>query len=130
MITTSKAGEIIAVDSIRLGMPIYLKGHIPDAPIERCGRVVILPKEESTGKYFSKLFVEVNICLPDVAGEADKRLECLEMKALKMYDEGVADCYFGTWYRYSVQKHSVEEDASLQCHYVHIQLLFEILNVK
>lgn len=130
MITTAKAGEIIAIDSQWLGMPIYLKGHIPNKTIEKSGRVVIIPKDETPGKYFSKLFIEVNILLPDIEGEADIRLECLEEKALKRFGRGVADESFGTWYRYSVQKYSVEEDRELECHYVHIQLLFEILNVK
>ena len=109
-------------------MQIYTKGHIPFKDIEKCGRIVILPKTDDTGKYFDKCYVEVNFHLPDKNQEADYRLDAIERQAYDLFKKGKAGEYQDQWYNISFSRKSREEDSQLKSHYVHIQLLFEILN--
>lgn len=129
MITTEDMAMVIAGYLRDFGLPIYTKGHIPfeDGPLGE-GRITITPKEDSDGKIFDKCFCEVNFLLPDVQQEADIALDDIERDAYELFKNGMSDTYEGQWYCISYSRRSREQDEKLKSHYVHIQLLFEILN--
>lgn len=131
MITTEDMAQIIAdhlKNSGGFAMPIYVKGHIPFKDIPDQGRITITPKEDSTGVIFNKCFCEVNFILPDVNQEANYKLDNIERAAYELLKNGFAGSYEGQHYNVTYQRRSREEDSQLKSHYVHIQLLFEILN--
>ena len=120
---------IIAGHLKDFAMPIYIKGHIPYKDISDKGRITITPKEDSTGVIFDKCFCEVNFILPDINQEANYKLDGIERDACKLLKNGFAGSYEGQHYNLTYQHRSREEDTGLKSHYVHIQLLFEILNI-
>ena len=129
MITTEDMAQIISGYLGTFEMPIYVKGHIPVGKIGTDGRITLIPKADSDGKIFNKCFVEVNFVLPDVNNEADFRLDDIERAAYATFKDGMTGQYDGQYYNISYSRRSREEDVSLKCHYVHLQLLFETLNV-
>lgn len=91
--------------------------------------IVIRAKPQKGEKYWKKDFVEVNLCVPDIEGEADLiRLQELERAAQSRLES--VGRYDGTSYRYSIDTIGIEMDEGLKCHYVNVRLLFEVLNVK
>ena len=120
---------IIAEDLKGFGMETYIKGHVPAATaIEKNGRITIIPKTDDTGRIFDKCFVEVNFFLPDIHQEANYRLDAIERDVYKIFKNGKAGGYNEQWYNITYSRKSREEEKQLQAHYVHFQLLFEILN--
>lgn len=137
MLTQIDIGHIIYGDCRFLGLPIYLKDHMTDTyeahddRIEESGRVVIRPKPASNDKtYFNDCVVEVNVALPDLAGERNPSLGTLYGQLLEALSDDKCGRYGGEFYRYSVQRHGIEKDEKLHCHYANITILFEILNVR
>lgn len=137
MLTETDIGHIIFDDCAFLGLPTYLKTTLPDRiegredRIETNGRVVIRPKRVTGDKtYFNECPVEVNIAFPDIDGETNPDIEPLYRQALEELDNDKCGRYGGEFYRYSVQRHGIEADSNLRCHYANITLLFEILNVR
>ena len=128
MITTEDMAVLISQKVESFGMPIFIKGHIPFSDIPQEGRITITPKEDSEGSIFDKCFIEVNFILPDVNNEADFNLDAIERDAYELFKDGFADEYEGQHYVVSYSRRSRERDEQLKSHYVHIQLLFEILN--
>ena len=128
MITTEDMALIISEYLGSFGMPVYVKGHIPFSAIPDEGRITITPKEDSEGRIFDKCFCEVNFILPDINQEADIRLDDIEREAYGLFKDGFSDEYNGQWYHIGYSRRSREEDRQLNAHYVHLQLLFEILN--
>ena len=128
MITTEDMAAIIAQHLGAFNMPVYVKGHIPFSDIPEEGRITITPKDDSDGKIFDKCFCEVNFILPDVNQEANYALDDIERMAYDTFKDGYSDTYGGEWYAISYSRRSREQDEKLKSHYVHIQLLFEILN--
>ena len=128
MITTEDMAILIADHLQDFNMPIYIKGHIPYENIPKDGRITILPKDDSEGVIFDKCFCEVNFLLPDVNQEANYELDGIERDAYRLFKDGLAGQYEDQWYRISYSRRSREEESQLKSHYVHFQLLFEILN--
>lgn len=129
MITSSDAGSILYNDCKIFNLPLYRSWSFPKKKVDT-ERIVIIAKSQSPDIYWSRGFVEVNFCVPDYKDNANlKRLNELERCALKNigYKTGKFD---ETRYRYSVDSHGIEEDSALNCHFVNIKILFEILNVK
>lgn len=128
MITTEDIALIIAEDLRGFDMPIFTKGHIPFENITKEGRITITPKDNSVGRIFDKCFVEVNFILPDINQEAHYDLDRIEREAYALFKDYKAGKYEDQWYNITYSRRSREEDANLKSHYVHFQLLFEILN--
>ena len=128
MITTEDMALILSEHLGVFGKKIYVKGHIPftDGITEGC--ITITPKEDTVGTIFNKCFIEVNFLEPDVYQEASIELDTLEREAYSLFKNGFAGEYNDQWYNISYSRRSRERDAQLKCHYVHFQLLFEILN--
>ena len=120
---------LVSLQLAAFEMPIYIKGHIPFGEIPADGRITILPKADDDGTIFDKCFVEVNFILPDIEQEANARLDTLERDAYDLFRKGLAGEYNGQWYQISYSRRSREEDPQLKSHYVHFQLMFQILNV-
>ena len=129
MITTSDIVDILHGVCARYGVPVYRKGAIPEGIVDS-ERIVIIPKDQSPQTYWKKCFVEVNICVPDIAdGMADlSRLQEVERRAQLLFD-GVAGTFDSSVYLFSIESLSgVNRDDSMKCHYVNVRLLFQVLN--
>jgi hypothetical protein len=129
MITTSDIADILYAKCRVFEMDIYRRGAIPDGIVDS-ERIVILPKDQTPQTYWKKSFVEVNICVPDLAGGiADlSRLQELERMAQGVFD-GVTGGYDQSHYLISIESLSgVNKDEEMKCHYVNVRLLFEVLN--
>lgn len=129
MITTSDIVDILYGVCAPLGLPVFRKGYIPKGDVNS-ERVVIISKEQTPETYWRKSFVEVNVCVPDIAdGVADiTRLQELERLCRKVF-VGNAGEHDGSYYAYSISSISgINEDDSMRCHYVNVRLLFEVLN--
>lgn len=127
MIVTGDIATILYKKLLGFGIEVYKGGTFPTSKVTK-ERVVIIPKKQSSSKYWKKGFVEVNFLVPDTNGKADtKRLTELERMANQLENYGVFD---KTPYRYGVESISQEEDTSLGCHFVNCRILFEVLNTK
>lgn len=130
MIATTDIANIIFAKCRDFGISkIYKKGNIPVGKVTS-ERIVIIAKGNVASTYWKKGFVEVNLNVPDISGEANLiRLNVLERMAYEIFKDysGVFD---STAYHVSIYTSSIEEDSELECHFVNIRLLFEILNVK
>ena len=137
MITISDIGHIIFDECRFLDMPTYVMTNLPDEYVSSAdkvdgrGRIVVIPKFATADKtYFNDCTVEVNILLPDVGGEANNQLDVLLRKAYTQLDDGRCGDKDGDFWRISVQRYSIEDEPNLNCHYVNLTILFEILNIR
>lgn len=129
MITTSDIVDILYGVCAPFKMPMYRKGAIPDGVVTE-ERVVIIPKDQTSQTYWKKCFVEVNVCIPDLAdGLANLvRLQEVERYAQALFD-GVAGEYDSDSYLFVIESLSgVNRDEGMKCHYVNVRLLFQVLN--
>ena len=131
MIVTTDIANILYKDCKAFGIEVYQAGNIPDEHKELSSeRAIIRTKSQSPETYWKKGFVEVNLCVPDMDGDANLiRLQELERKAQEVLNEVVGE-YDGSHYYYSIDSIGMEADSELRCHYVNIRLLFQVLNVK
>ena len=131
MIVTTDIANILYKDCKAFGIEVYQAGNIPDEHKELSSeRVIIRTKSQSPETYWKKGFVEVNLCVPDIDGDANLiRLQELERKAQEVLDEVVGE-YDGSNYYYLIDSIGIEADAELRCHYVNVRILFQVLNVK
>ena len=131
MIVTTDIANILYKDCKAFGIEVYQAGNIPDEHKELSSeRVIIRTKSQSPETYWKKGFVEVNLCVPDMDGDANLiRLQELERKAQEVLDE-VVDEYDGSNYYYLIDTIGIEADTELRCHYVNVRILFQVLNVK
>ena len=131
MIVTTDIANILYKDCKAFGIEIYQSCNIPDEHKKLSSeRVIIRTKSQSPETYWKKGFVEVNLCVPDMDGDANLiRLQELERKAQEVLDEAVGE-YDGSNYYYMIDSIGIEADTELRCHYVNVRLLFQVLNVK
>ena len=131
MIVTTDIANILYKDCKAFGIEVYQAGNTPDEHKELSSeRVIIRTKSQSPETYWKKGFVEVNLCVPDIDGDANLiRLQELERKAQEALDEVVGE-YDGSNYYYLIDSIGIEADTELRCHYVNVRLLFQVLNVK
>ena len=131
MIVTTDIANILYKDCEAFGIEVYQAGNIPDEHKELSSeRVIIRTKSQSPETYWKKGFVEVNLCVPDMDGDANLiRLQEFERKAQEVLDEVVGE-YDGSNYYYLIDSIGIEADTELRCHYVNVRLLFQVLNVK
>ena len=131
MIVTTDIANILYKDCKAFGIEVYQAGNIPDEHKELSSeRVIIRTKSQSPEAIWKKGFVEVNLCVPDMDGDANLiRLQELERKAQEVLDEVVGE-YDGSNYYYLIDSIGTEADTELRCHYVNVRILFQVLNVK
>ena len=130
MIVTTDIANILYTDCKAFGIEVYQAGNIPDENKKLSSeRVIIIAKSQSPEAIWKKGFVEVNLCVPDMDGDANLiRLQELERKAQEVLDEVVGE-YDGSNYYYLIDSIGTEADTELR-HYVNVRLLFQVLNVK
>ena len=131
MIVTTDIANILYKDCKDFGIEVYQAGNIPDEHKELSSeRVIVRTKSQSPEAIWKKGFMEVNLCVPDMDGDANLiRLQELERKAQEVLDEVVGE-YDGSNYYYLIDSIGIEADTELRCHYVNVRLLFQVLNVK
>ena len=131
MIVTTDIADILYKDCKAFGIEVYQAGNIPDEHKKLSSeRVIVRTKSQSPEAIWKKGFVEVNLCVPDMDGDANLiRLQELERKAQEVLDEVVGE-YDGSNYYYLIDSIGIEADTELRCHYVNVRLLFQVLNVK
>lgn len=130
MIATGDITNILYSDCEAFGIQTFCKGNIPKGELIS-ERIIIRPKEIIPDKIWEKCFVEINLCVPDIAlDEANSiRLAELERLAKKKF-KSATGMYDDTVYHYSYSSVSTEGDSDMKCHFVNIKVLFKILNVK
>ena len=103
MIVTTDIANILYKDCKAFGIEVYQAGNIPDEHKELSSEMVIIrTKSQSPETYWKKGFVEVNLCVPDMDGDANLiRLQELERKAQEVLDEVVGE-YDGSNYYYLI----------------------------
>lgn len=130
MITAGNVGDILFRDCGGFGIQCYRKGNEKIDP--KIERVVIRPQRQQGETVWRKGFVDVNLCAPDIDGEANSpRLEELERLAWQLLDSGDVGEFDGTKYTYRI--YSVESeiaDEQMKCHYVNVKLLFQVFNIN
>lgn len=131
MIVTTDIANILYKDCKAFGIEVYQAGNIPDEHKELSSeRVIIRTKSQSPETYWKKGFVEVNLCVPDMGGDANLiRLQELERKAQEVLGDVTGE-YDGSNYYYLIDSIGIEADTELLCHYVNVRILFQVLNVK
>ena len=131
MIVTTDIANILYKDCKAFGIEVYQAGNIPDEHKKLSSeRVIVRTKSQSPEAIWKKGFVEVNLCVPDMDGDANLiRLQELERKAQEVLDEVVGE-YDGSNYYYLIDSIGTEADTELRCHYVNVRILFQVLNVK
>lgn len=131
MITIGDIETILFEDLKSFGITTYKKGVIPEGKVTE-ERIVILPKTLKTGTYWKKDFIEVNFCVPDINVNTVSMANTIRLTELERLAESLESVgsFDNTAYRYSVYETGREKDSELECHYVNVRLLFEILNVK
>ena len=129
MIVTTDIGNILYRDCKAFGISIVPNGETLTGEL-KSERIVIHTKKQQPGTYWKKSFAEVNLCVPDLSkNEANSiRLNELERQAMKILRS--TGSYNGSFYRYSIYNIGTEADTALECHYVNVSVLFEVLNVK
>ena len=131
MIVTTDIANILYKDCEIFDIEVFQAGNIPDEHKKLSSeRVIIRTKSQSPEAIWKKGFVEVNLCVPDMDGDANLiRLQELERKAQEVLDDVVGE-YDGSNYYYLIDSIGTEADTELRCHYVNVRLLFQVLNVK
>lgn len=125
MITTGDIADILIEDLKSYGFSAFKSGALPLGELSD-ERVIVVPKRGTPGKFWTKSFSEINVCVPDISGMADtRRLTEIERTLSDMRKVGEYD---GTAYRYSVYSTGQENGLDGKYHFVNIRLLFEILN--
>lgn len=130
MITTEDIKTILVTKAKVMGLDTYPSGNVPDGGVSE--RVVIAPRTDKTGIIWDKCFVDVLIYVRDLDefGNANLiRINELQHIAMALFKEGT-DNFDDTWYTFTYDSHSTERDEGHKCHYIKLQILFEILNVQ
>lgn len=131
MIVTTDIANILYKACEAFGIDVYQSGNIPDEHKKLSSeRVIIRTKSQSSEEIWKKGFVEVNLCVPDMDGDANLiRLQQLERKAQEVLGDVVGE-YDGSNYWFTIDSIGTEADTELRCHYVNVRILFQVLNVK
>lgn len=113
------------------GMEVCYGEDLPEGELTE-ERAAIATSSGEPGKIWEDCMVTISLCVPDLASgvAALTRLDELEKAALQLFADGITGEWNGNHYLISLQKHGVEADKQIRCHYVSIKVLFETLNVK
>ena len=117
MIVTTDIANILYKACEAFGIDVYQAGNIPDEHKKLSSeRVIIRTKSQSSEEIWKKGFVEINLCVTDMDGDANLiRLQELERKAQKDLGDVVGD-YDGSKYGDSIDAIGREADNESRCH--------------
>ncbi|WP_418988151.1 hypothetical protein [Bacteroides heparinolyticus] len=131
MIVTTDIANILFRDCKSFGIKTVPFGKTITGELkEEC--ITIHVKGQTSGTYWEKCFVEVNLCVPNLRdGEANTiRLNEIERLAKGKFKEDVVSDYNNTSYRYAYETISIERDDALKCCFVNCRLLFNVFNTN
>lgn len=107
---------------------IYVTDDIPDGKVETERMTIHVKPVQCSDSLYDKCYVEVNWAVPDNDIRPNhNRLAEVERVLVTYLDDDHVGEEQGTWYRYGVESHQVEK-SELECHFVNVRVLFEILN--
>lgn len=127
MITSGESANIVyGIVSEGLGLLVSQAGN--DKSHSNVPHVVVHPHKQERGKQYMKNFVEANVVIPDIDGEAQSGL-------LKSYEKEVQNLFYGdvvgeqngTAYVIELKSLGIEQDSALNSHYVNCKILFSVL---
>lgn len=129
MIGVSDIGNIVYRDCKQaFGLECYQKGNVPQGEITT-ERVIIYPKVQQDISIWKESFVEVNLCVPDIAPNTANLVRLNELERIAREQlRYKTDVYDDTLYRYKIDTIGLEQDQEMKCHYINVTLLFETIN--
>ena len=128
MITATDIGNIIYRDCEAFGIERYQAGDFDEKLPVEADRAVVRVQRQQREKIWRKGFIDVNLCAPDVKGEANLvRLNQLERQAYEILGQENVSEYDGDKYTYSIYSTEMLADEQMKCHYVNVKLLFQVL---
>ena len=65
MITTGDIADILIEDLKSYGFSAFKSGALPLGELTN-ERVIVIPKRGASGKFWTKSFSEINVCVPDI----------------------------------------------------------------
>lgn len=126
MITEGDTANIVYGLCKQLGLPVLQGGNA--GGFSDGERVVVHAHRQERERQYLKNFLEVNIIVPDEAGEArTKALKEYERRVQDMFYEDIVGVYGGHGYVIELKSLGIEEEASLKSHFVNCKLLFSTL---
>lgn len=126
MITEGDTANIVYGLCKQLGLPVLQGGNA--GSFSEGERVVVHAHRQERERQYLKNFLEVNIIVPDEAGEArTKALKEYERRVQDMFYEDIVGVYGGHGYVIELKSLGIEEEASLKSHFVNCKLLFSTL---
>lgn len=127
---TGIIGDIVYVECLALGIPVYRGHSVPEGDVEPGGRAVVHVGRTVRDSVWIECWVNVNLLVPDMAeGEADlRRLEELEENAIGVFRKthGLHD---GIPYVLDLDGTETMAAPELKAHLVNCRLLFKSLNI-
>ena len=128
MITTADIKNILYKDCKVLGINVCRDRPQLGSEGLQEEMIILHTKRQTPEKHWKKSFVEVNLCVPDLdGGENEIRTQEIEHLAIAALDN-VTGVFNKTRYKYGIESEGIENDTELQCHYVNLRILFEVLN--
>jgi hypothetical protein len=129
MIGVSDIGNILYADCKRIfSLPCFQRGNVPQGEITT-DRIIIYPKVQQDISIWKESFVEVNICVPDIAPDTANLVRLNEVERIaREHLKYKCSEYDNTLYRYKIDTIGLEQDQEMKCHYVNISILFETIN--
>lgn len=126
MITEGDTANIVYGLCKQLGLPVLQGGNA--GRFSEGERVVVHAHRQERERKYLKNFLEVNIIVPDEAGEArTKALKEYERRVQDMFYEDIVGVYGGHGYVIELKSLGIEEEASLKSHFINCKLLFSTL---
>lgn len=78
MITTNDAQDILIRDCTDFGIKTFPTWDVPEGRIKNERIVVVTPSEQSPATYWESCYISVNLCVPNIQGNANReRLKSL-----------------------------------------------------
>lgn len=127
MITSGESANIVyRIVSVGLGLPVSQSGN--DTSHSDEPHVVVHPHKQERGKQYMRNFVEANVVVPDVDGEAQSGLlKSYEKEVLGLFYGDIVGEQNGTAYIMELQSLGIEQDSALNSHYVNCKIKFSVL---
>lgn len=130
-LTTADIRRIMFRKLQAFGMDVCYGEDLPEGELTE-EHAAIATSGSEAGKIWADCIVTISLCVPDLTSgvAALSRLAELEAIALQEYGDGVVGEWNDDHYLITLQRHAIEADKQMRCHYVSLKLLFETLNVK
>lgn len=123
MITAGDSENIVYALVQTFGLPVHHGWNTSDAD-----RVVIVAHKQERERQWLKNFIDVNLVVKDIDGEAQRsKLNGYQKTLQDFFYEDIVGEKDGVGYVITLESCGIEEDASLKSHFVNCKLLFSVL---